>query len=383
MKKVLYLTGTRADYGPMRSTLKAIKEHTGLKLSLLVTGMHLSEEFGWTVKEIKKDRFKIDAMVPIWNKKDSAESMAQALGAQIIEFTKVFQKIKPDIVLIEGDRGEMLAGAVVARYLRIPVAHISGGDITSEATIDNSIRKAITKLAHIHFPGTKKSAKRIREMGEELWRIHMVGDPGTDTILSTPFFKSSWIGKKFNLNLKNPVLLILQHAVCAEVLPPEGQIRETMEAVKKMGYQTIVIYPNVDVGGRKIIKTLEGYKRYPFIKMYENLPHDDFINLMRRASCMIGNSSSGIIEAPLLKLPVVNIGSRQTGRERGDNIIDVDYNRGQIEKAVKRTLLDKKFKARIRKSKNPYFSRDTGKKVADILSKIKIDKKLLEKNDLG
>jgi len=379
-RKVLYISGTRADYGLMRSTLKAIKNHPRLKLSLIVTGMHLSKKFGYTVKEIKRDSFKIETEIPILNVKDSGDSMGLAFGKQVSEFSRAFQKIKPDIILVEGDRGEMLAGAIAGRYLDASVAHVCGGDVTPGCPLDDSIRHTITKLSHIHFPGTKKSAERIIKMGEEPWRIFMVGDPGTDSILQTKIIKPSLLAKKFNLDLNKPILLVIQHPVSNKTKDGIYQIRETMEALVKISQQSIVIYPNADTGGRAMIKVIEKYKKYPFIKIYPNIPHNEFISLMKIASVMVGNSSSGIVEAPLFKLPVVNIGPRELKRERGDNVIDVDYNQEQIEKAIRKALFNKKFKEKIRRSKNPYIAKNVGREIAKILSEIKINKKLLEKS---
>lgn len=376
MRKIAYISGTRADYGLMQSTLREINNNPELKLSLVVTGMHLSKKFGYTANDIKKDGFKIADGFRALNTDDSGESMAFAFGKQVAGFTKAFKKIKPDIILLEADRGEMLAAAIAGRYLNIAIAHVSGGDTTSGATIDESIRHAITKFAHIHFPGTSKSSANLIKTGEEPWRVHMVGDPGVDSILKQDAASASSILKKFNINAGKPVLLVCQHPVHMEIADSANQIKETMEALVKLKHQSIVIYPNADAGAKAMIKTIEKYKKYPFIRIYRHLPHKEFIGLMKMASVMAGNSSSGIVEAPLLSLPVINIGTRQSGRERAKNIIDVGYDRRKIEKAIQKALNTKRRKMKIR---SPYVGINTGKKIADILCKIKIDKKLLEK----
>lgn len=375
-RKILYITGTRADYGLIRETLFAIRRHPKLKLEIAVTGMHLMPEFGETIKEIRKDRFKIHKITAIY-KEDNKESSAIFIGKFIQLLTKKIKKIKPDIILLLGDRGEMLAGAIVGVYLGIPVAHIHGGEVTS--TVDEISRHAITKLSHIHFPATKSSAKRLIKMGEDVWRIYVVGAPGLDSILKQKLFSKEEMAKKYNLDLKKPIILVIQHPVSEEFDKAGYQMRETMEAIRELGYQTIVIYPNADPGGREMIKVIERYRKYPFIKIFKNIPRKDYLSLMTVASVMVGNSSSGIIEAPSFHLPFVNVGSRQRGRERSENVIDVDYKRNEIKKAIKEAIYNKKFRERVKKCKNPYGDGKAGLRIAKILAGIKIDKKLLEK----
>lgn len=375
-RKILYISGTRADYGLMRETLFYINKHTKLKLEIIVIGMHLMADFGKTVDEIKKDRFKIHE-VNVTYDKDNKESMAIFIGRLIQLLVEKIKKIRPDIILLLGDRGEMLAGAIVGAYLTIPVAHLHGGDVTS--TVDEFSRHAITKLSHIHLAATKNSAQRIQKMGEDKWRVFIVGAPGLDQILNKKLLLRKEIAKKYNLDSSKPFLLILQHPVTTEVESAARQMKKIMEAIKELEYQTIVVYPNFDAGGRKIIKIIEKYRKYPFIQIYKSIPRNEYLNLMSLASVMVGNSSSGIIEAPSFHLPVVNIGTRQKGRERADNIIDVDYEKAEIKKAVLKAIYNKKFRERVKKCKNPYGDGRTGKRVVNVLSKIKIDKRLLEK----
>ncbi len=376
MRKILYISGARADYGLMRETLFAIKKHSKLEIEILAAGMHLMPEFGNTAREIKKDGFKVGEIRAVFDK-DSKESMAEFVGKTIQLLTKEVKKIKPDIILLLGDRGEMLAGAVVGAYLTIPVAHIHGGDVSS--TIDGIVRHALTKLSHIHFPATEKSAERIKKMGEESWRIFKVGAPGLDGILKEKLVSPAKIAGKYKLDLSKPVLLVLQHSVTAEIDNAEQQMGETMKAIKELGFQSIVIYPNADAGGRKIIRVIENYKKYPFIKIYKNIIHKDYLSLMNMADVLIGNSSSGIVEAASFGLPTVNIGTRQEDRERTCNVIDADYNKERIKWAVKKAIYDKKFRENAKNCKNPYGDGRTGKRIAEILSKIKIDGKLLNK----
>ena len=375
-RKILYITGTRADYGLMKSVLKEIKKHPELELEIVATGMHLMEEFGMTINEIKKDGFKIHEIDATYEN-DNKESMANFIGKFVQLLTKKVKEIKPSIILLLGDRGEMLAGAIVGAYLTIPVAHLHGGEITS--TVDEFSRHAITKLAHIHFPATENSAERIIKMGEDPSNVFVVGAPGLDSILNENLIEPTKLSEKYNLDLSKPILLLVQHPVTTEVEDAPTQIRETLEAISELRYQTILIYPNADAGGRKMIEVIKGYEKYPFIKSFKSIPHKEYLSLMRIASVLTGNSSSGIIEAPSFGLPVVNIGSRQEGRERTENVINVDYNKEQIKAAIKEALYDEDFKRIARNCKSPYGDGKASIRIADILSKIKMDKRLLQK----
>jgi len=377
MKKIAVVTGTRAEYGILRPVLRAIKSSPQLDLALIATGMHLSEEFGGTVKEIEKDGFKIDAKVEMIHTRDTGAAMAKSIGKCVSGMTDALERIKPDILLLLGDRAEMLAAAVVASYMGISIAHLHGGEVSGG--VDDSVRHAITKLAHIHFPATEKSAKRIIKMGEDPSRIFVVGAPSIDTILNERLPKQVEIAKKYGLNLSKPILLVLQHPVVTEADEAAGQIKETLDAIAGLKYQTILIYPNADAGGRRMIKMIKKYKKHPFIKSFKSIPYTDYLGLMRVVSVMVGNSSSGIIEAPSFHLPVVNIGTREKGRERSTNLIDVNYETREIVKAVKRALYDKKIRNKVKRCKNVYGDGKASQRIVKVLSEINITPKLLQK----
>lgn len=376
MRKVLYISGTRADYGLMREALFLVRRHPKLKIEIAATGMHLMPRFGRTIDEIKKDNFKIHKIDARY-RRDVKKAAADFLGNFILKLSKLTRHIRPDIILILGDRAEMLGAAVVGAYLGLPVVHIHGGEVSS--TVDETVRHAITKLSHIHLVATKKSAARLIKMGEDAWRVYRVGAPALDNILNKKLFSRKEISKKYNLNLTEPVLLVIQHPVTAEIERASSHMKETMEAIKKIACQAIIIYPNADAGGRKIIRVIEAYRKYPFFRIYKSIPSKEYLSLMNVASAMIGNSSSGIIEAPSFQLPAINIGTRQEGRERADNIIQADYDREQIKKAIEKAIFDKKFKKRVRECKNSYGDGKTANRIIKILVKTKIDKKLLDK----
>ena len=375
-RKILYITGTRADYGLMQSVLREIEKHPKIELEIVATGMHLMEKFGMTIEEVKKDGFKVH-MIDATYERDNKESMINFIGRFIQLLTKKIKEVEPDIILLLGDRGEMLAGAIVGAYLTVPVAHLHGGEITS--TVDELSRHAITKLTHIHFPATEKSAERIIKMGEDPSNVFVVGAPGLDSILNEKLIEPAELSEKYNLDLSEPILLTIQHSVTVEVEDAPDQIHETLEAITELKHQTILIYPNADAGGREMIEVIEEYEKYPFIKTFKSIPHTEYLSLMKIASAMVGNSSGGIIEATSFGLPAINIGSRQGGRERAENVVDVDYDKEQIKAAIKKALDDENFKEKVSNCKSPYGDGKAGVRIADILSRIKIDKNLLQK----
>lgn len=375
-RKILYVTGTRADYGLMKSVLENISRHPLLELEIAATGMHLMKEFGYTINEVESDGYKVHR-INVTYEKDDKESMAIFIGKFIQKFAEKIRDIKPDIILVLGDRGEMLGAAIVGAYLSIPVAHIHGGEITS--TVDEFTRHAITKLSHIHFTATKKSAERIIKMGENPDRVFITGAPGLDSILNQNFHSKEEICNALGLNAKEPILIVVQHPETLYADISDKHIRETLEAVKALGKQTVVIYPNADAGGRKMIKVIQEYVKFPFIHVIKSLEHNNYLSLMKNADVLIGNSSSGIIEAPSFGLPVVNIGTRQEGRERAENVIGVSHNKDEIINAIKKALYDEVFKDKVKKCKNPYGDGKAGERIAEILSKIEINNKLLQK----
>ena len=378
MRKITVVTGTRAEYGILYPVLKAIEAKPGLELSLVVTGAHLSHEFGYTVKEIEDDGFSIDARVDMLLSDDSLESMAKAVGLGILGMARAWGQSKPDIIVVLGDRVEPLAAAIAGAYMNIPLAHIHGGD-SPRGGLDEYARHAITKLAHIHFPATKVSAERIIKMGEDEWRVHVVGSPALDVILNEPLVSSEVLAKKLGVDSSRPLILLVQHPLTTEVENAAGQMRETLRAIVEAGYPAIAMYPNSDAGGRKMIEVIMEFEKHPFIKTFTSLPRKEYLSLMKIASVMAGNSSSGIIEAPSLSLPAVNIGTRQEGRERGKNVIDVGHDKQEIVKAIEKALTDKDFLSKVKKCQSPYGDGKTSQRIAEILSKVEITPQLLQK----
>jgi GDP/UDP-N,N'-diacetylbacillosamine 2-epimerase (hydrolysing) len=376
-RRIAVITGTRAEYGIILPVLREIDEHPDLELCLIALAQHLSPEFGYTVREIQADGFTVAAQVETLLSSDTGGGMARALGLAIIQLVQVMEMVNPDMILVTGDRGEMLAAAIVGAHMNIPVAHQHGGEVSG--TVDESIRHAITKLSHIHLPATKQSAARIRQLGEESDRICIVGAMGLEQIREGKYLPPESVAKQLGLDLSEPVILVSQHPVTTEVDEAGAQMRETMEAIKAVGLQTVLIYPNSDAGGRSMCDVIDEYGKLPNVHRFTNAPRELYLGVMNVASVMVGNSSSGIIEAPSFHLPFVNVGSRQAGRERGANVIDVSHRRSKIAEAIWSAIGDRVFRATVSNAPNPYDYGPSGGKVASILASIRIDTELLQK----
>ncbi|MCY6483564.1 UDP-N-acetylglucosamine 2-epimerase [Clostridium aestuarii] len=376
-RKIAVVTGTRADYGIYYSVLKEIEKNPNLELQLIVCGMHLCPEFGMTVNEIEKDGFFIAERIETILASDTGASMAKSIGLTIMNMTQSLERLKPEILLVLGDRGEMLAASITATHMNIPVAHIHGGEVTG--TVDESIRHAITKLSHIHFPTTEDSRERIIKMGEQEENVYVVGAPGIDYIKNTEYISREEMLKKFNLE-DSKIFIMTQHPITTERDLVKWQIEQTLQAVVECGVQTIISYPNSDNGGREIIKVIEEYReKYDFLKVFKNLSQVEYLSLLNIADAMIGNSSSGIIEASSFKLPVINIGTRQEGRLRACNVIDVGYEKEEILKGINKALYDDKYREELKSCVNPYGDGKAGERISKHLDEIEITRELIQK----
>jgi len=378
MKKVCVTTGSRSDYGILSQVMKEIRKSKELELEIVAAGSHLEETFGYTYKEIERDGFIIDKKVRIPLAFSSNKEMASATGEAVRGFSEAFSEIKPDLVLVLGDRFEVFAAVIAAYYQLIPVAHIHGGDKSTGGSLDDSVRHAITKLSQIHFVASRKSFERVKKLGEEEHRIHLVGSPAVDMILSTKKISREELNKKFGLK-NEPYTVVIQHPITSNVGEAGAQMRETMEAVKSIGLQAVVVYPNADAGGKKIIEEIEKYSKLPFVKVFKSVPFKDYVQLLMHSSCLVGNSSGALIETPSLHIPAVNIGPRQNEREKSENVIDAPHDRREIEAAIRKALFDKEFKKKVENCKNPYGIGKSSKKIVEILEKTEINEGLIRK----
>jgi GDP/UDP-N,N'-diacetylbacillosamine 2-epimerase (hydrolysing) len=377
IKKIVVVTGTRADYGIYTPLLKEIQQHQSLELGLLVTGMHLSPAYGYTINEIKKDGHNIIGTVEILIQGDSHGNMARSIGLGILGMTQALEGYKPELIFVLGDRGEMLAAAIAGAFLNIPVAHLHGGELSG--SIDESVRHAITKLAHIHFAATKRSAQRLVMLGEEEWRINRVGALRLDTIINTHLPSLQEVGQKYNIEFlkdKNYFLLVF-HPVTTEKNSLKQQIKNVIQVLLKQKKPIICILPNSDAGTEEIMSIYSSYKSMN-IKYIINFNHLDYLTVLKHSIALIGNSSSGIIEAASFFIPVLNIGSRQNGREKGLNVVDSETNIHSIERGLIK-INDPHFQNQINKMKNLYGDGNASKQIIDVLEKIEFSKKLLDK----
>jgi len=375
-RKISVTTGTRAEYGILRPILDEITNSRKLQLILIVTGSHLSKKHGLTLNEIKKDGYKIAEKINIIPKNSSEFEVTKSIGSGIILFAKIFRKLKPDINLILGDRDEMFASATAAYHMNIPNAHIHGGD--KSGGLDEYTRHAITKISNIHFAATKKSTNRILRMGENPDFVFHTGSPSIDEVLKNKITQKSELERKYKFQITGNEIILLQHPVTTELDKTRIQINETLKAIIRLKKMTIVIGPNLDSGSDIIMKTIIKFsKKYDFIKFYKTFPRSDYLGLIKNCGVLVGNSSSGIIEASLFKKPVVNIGIRQRSRERGHNVIDVEhFNQKSIYHAIKKSLGLKREKLR---DISIYGEGNVSKKIVKQLEIIKLNSKLIQK----
>lgn len=378
VKNICVLTSSRADYGYLKIVIEKIENSSKLKLSVIVTGMHLLKKYGNTINLIKKDNISITKIIPMYNENDySVTSLGKAIGESIIKFTEAYDDIKPDLILVLGDRYEPLVASIAASISKIPVAHIHGGDISG--TIDETLRHTITKLAHIHFPATQKSAERIRLMGEEEWRIHMVGSTTIDVIMSKSLKSKEEICNKYKLNPSEKIILCLQHPNVFELNKAGEQMKITLQVLKDLNLQIIIIYPNNDPGSNLIIEEIKNNENNPKFKIFKNLKRKDYLSLLKNANMLIGNSSGGFIESPIFKVPVVNIGTRNKDRETAENVISVeDFDYKDIMNAVNKALSNE-FRAECQKVINPYGDGTASNKIIKIIEELEINEDLLIK----
>jgi len=378
VKKISVTTGTRAEYGLLRPVLKAISTSKNLELYLIVAAMHLSKKYGFTINEIKKDGFDVYAKVKMVPEGDSSFFMAKALGEGIIQFSKIFKKLKPDINVILGDRDEAFASALAASHMNIPNGHIHGGD-KSKAGMDEYNRHAITKLSNIHFAATKKSRERIIKMGENPKYVIFTGSPGIDDILHNQITSQKVLEKKYKISFSGEEIILLQHPVTTQISSSDDQILNTLKAIVKMKKSTIAIAPNSDSGNNSIFNRLNSFsQKYDFIKFYKSVPRNDYLGLLKHAGVLVGNSSSGIIESGYFSIPVVNIGIRQQDRESDSNVINVPNGKERyIYLAIMKALKQKNKK----KFSNQYLYGDgkASTKIVNFLSNLKINDELIQK----
>lgn len=377
-KSIGVVTVGRTDWGIWKPVIDGIRNDRSLELRLYVTGTHLSPEFGLTVNDVINDGFEIHERVEVLISSDSPQGVSKAIGLGLIRFAEVFSRSAPDLLLVLGDRFETFAAVSAAMSFKIPVAHIHGGEST-EGAFDQLIRHAITKMSHIHFPATQEYADRIINMGEESWRVHPCGAPGVDSMVATSPIGLSAFARTYDIDATHPFLLVTYHPVTLEYESTNLQVRKLLSALEQSNLQMIITFPNADTSSRGVLKLLTSFVgTHPNAKLVSSMGLIGYSSAMRHAAAMVGNSSSGIIEAASFELPVVNIGNRQNGRTKPLNVIDVGYESSEILSGIQQAT-SRKFRDSIRGIDNPYGSGSASRKILDTLRSVQLDHRLLLK----
>ncbi len=354
-RKVCVVTGTRAEYGLLYWLMKEIKADSDLELQIIATGMHLSTEFGLTYKQIEQDGFKINTKVEMLLSSNTAVGITKSMGLGIISFAEAFENLRPDILILLGDRFELLAAAQAAMIAKIPIGHISGGELT-EAAFDEGIRHAITKLSHLHFVAAEPYRKRVIQMGEQPDCVFNFGAPGLDHLSKMNWMEKEELSLELGIELKAPIFLVTYHPVTLEDNKPTEAMNELLNALEEFSEATIIFtYPNADTGSRELIHQIDSFvsKNLKNTKAFVSLGQRKYLSLMRLATVIIGNSSSGLTEAPALKKATVNIGDRQKGRLKAASIIDCIEKKEFIVSGIKKAL-SIEHKEIVRKSTSLY-----------------------------
>ncbi|MEF9934207.1 UDP-N-acetylglucosamine 2-epimerase [Clostridium sp.] len=377
MKKVLVVTGTRAEYGLLYWTMKEIEKSDKLSLHIVATGTHLSKDYGQTIEVIKSDGFKVDYEIEMDIESDSYASIVKSMAKELSSLADIFEELKPDVLLILGDRYEIFIAATCAMMFNVPIVHMNGGEVT-EGAIDEQIRHAITKMSHVHLTGAEVYRHNVIKMGEEPWRVHNIGQAGVENIIKLPLLNGDEIRKELGINNTKKIFLVTYHPVTLE----EGSLVSDMEnlltALEEFDENIVFTYPNADKGSNVIIDMIKRFCEKDNAYLFNSLGQIRYLSLMKECSVVIGNSSSGIIEAPMFKKPTVNIGTRQKGRYKCRNIIDTGTNYIDIKIGINKALFDKEFLRCLMGIDNPFGAGNVSEQVVSILEEIEV-KKILNK----
>ena len=377
MTRILALTTSRADWGHLSSPLKSLKQVPGVQVSLAALGSHLSPEFGYTVDEILADGFEVDHRVECLLSSDSEQGMSKTIGLATLSLSDLFASEKPDLLLLIADRYEMLAPSSVALAHRIPVAHIEGGEV-SEGAIDHAVRQALTAMSHLHFVPTETARRRLLAAGEEPWRIYQVGAPSIDHLVAGRSLPEEEVRQALNLDPQVEPLVVAWHPTTLD-----GNVAQETDpffaALEEIEEPLIFCFPNADAGSRKIRDRAREYcDRHPQASMHVNLSHHLYWGLLKIAKAIVGNSSSGIMEAPAIELPCLNVGRRQQGRERSRCIVDAPAVKDEILAGLTR-VCDPDFRAGLTGMKHAYGDGRAGERIAAVLADLPDREKLLLK----
>ncbi len=379
MRRIGVITVARSDYSYYRPLLRGMQaEPETLELQLIVGGMHLSPAFGRTVTAIEEDGFPIADRVDMLLSSDTPAAVAKSMGLAAIGFAQCFENRRPDLLILLGDLSLMHAAAVAALPFRIPVAHVHGGEIT-EGAMDDALRHSISKMSHLHFVSTAEYARRLVQMGEEPWRVTVSGAPSLDNLKDLPLLDRAALEARYGLHLSRPPLMVTFHPVTLEVDRTEEQTGELLAALEACGMPAVFSLPNADTGNRTVRRMIEAFvHRRDSAALVDNFGTQGYFSLMAVSAAMVGNSSSGVIEAASFRLPVVNVGTRQAGRVRAGNVIDTDGDRASILQGIRRAV-DPAFREGLKDLVNPYGDGHATGRILRILSEIPLDDRLIRK----
>ena len=379
MRRIAVVTTSRADYGIYKPLLACLKADPEATLMVVVGGMHLRAEYGNSINEIEADGHVPFEQLDFMEGTDSGLAVAQTMGRATIAFAEAFERLSPDMIVVLGDRYEMHSAAVAAQPLNIPIAHLHGGELTQGA-MDDNLRHAMTKLSHLHFVSTEAYAKRVRQLGEEDWRVTVSGAMGLDNLALEEAARRDELEERLGMSLEAAPLLVTYHPATRQKGDMKNQTAGLFEALDRCGLPCIFTAPNADEGGRKLRELIESFvDKNDKARLVENLGTKGYFGLMKQAAAMVGNSSSGIIEAASFELPVVNIGTRQEGRVRAMNVIDVDESADSIEAAIIKTTSGE-FRDTLRGLQNPYKSKTPAAEIIHkTLMEIPLDERLIKK----
>jgi GDP/UDP-N,N'-diacetylbacillosamine 2-epimerase (hydrolysing) len=375
-RQILVTLESRATYGYSRNVMRAMAHFPELELATLVTGAHLMADMGNSVDLIREDGFPVNAEVPFAPTQKGRAAWASAMGSAISGYATAMEQISPDVVLLSGDRAETLSLCVAATYMGLPVAHVQAGDKSGH--IDDAARYAIAKLAHIHFASCEDSAMRLRQLGEQEFRIHNTGAPQLDD-LNRDFRRASLKLAGRTVDLIKPYILLMQHPVMVEKEEAATQAAVSLDACLATGLPVVWIYPNTDLGYGDIVALIENYRNHPQVTTLENLERDTFLILLANCAALVGNSSAGILEAPSFKVPVVNIGTRQRGRPQASNILNCEPTAAAVASAIHQALNDAAFRVKAALASNPYGDGHSSQRICQILRDVPLDRLLMDK----
>ena len=378
MRTIGVVTVGRSDYSLYLPILRRITQDAALSLRLYATGSHLSPEFGLTVQAIEADGFTIHERVEMLLSSDTPEAIAKSSGLGVIGFAQAYARARPDALLVLGDRFEMHAAALAALPFAIPVAHVHGGELT-EGAMDDALRHSLTKLSHLHFVATETYAARVRQLGEEPWRVTVSGAPSLDNLRTVSLLSREQLAAQYGVPTDGAVLLATLHPATLEPERIGPQADEWLAALEAWRGPIVFTLPNADTHGRLIASKIRAFTaRHPHARLVENFGTQGYFSMMAAAAAMAGNSSSGLVEAPSFALPVVNVGARQQGRLRADNVIDVGATREEIARGLARAA-DPAFRARLRGLRNPYGDGRAAERIVARLVELPLDARLIRK----